>query len=56
MKVKVLTRVKDQNTGEIYEPGTILNLDEVRAKQGIANGFLEKHVEKRKKGAKAENK
>lgn len=53
MKVKVLEVCRDRRTGEFYQPGQVLDLDEVRAKAGIRNGYLQEIVQK-KKAAKTE--
>lgn len=51
MKVKVIAPTIDTYTGERYEIGQVLDLDEQRANQGICFGFFEL-VKKTKKVAK----
>lgn len=51
MKVKVIAPTIDTYTGEHYEIGQVLDLDEQRANQGICFGFFEL-VKKTKKVAK----
>lgn len=51
MRVKVVAPCSDAFTGERYEVGQILDLDEQRAHQGICFGYLEA-VKKTKKVAK----
>lgn len=48
MKVKVLEVCLDRRTGEFYQPGQTLDLDEIRAEAGIRNGYLQKIVQKKK--------
>lgn len=53
MEVKVISSCFDRYTGELLLAGTILDIPEERAQQGIARGFFAE-PKKKTKVAKAE--